>query len=255
MTTSLWRNVQNAFAHGDGFVVANASGVKQGSTYNYDPFGQPLNGNPDNEQGNADYGWLGGKQRQTEHEGSLDTVEMGARQYVPGLGRFLSMDPVEGGSANDYDYCDAEPINCYDLNGNFGWHSIAKVAAFVAVVAAVAAVVVVALPVVAAAAVGGTVIVTGAAVTASAWLTVGALGSATVALASENQAAKKGSGKNTSKWFPSKGSAEKAAKDDAKEKGCRTYRGECSSGDHVHVDEVRPNGRVNTKHYRWNPRK
>jgi RHS repeat-associated protein len=103
--------------HGDVFVVANAAGVKQGSTYNYDSFGQPLNGTPDNEQGNADYGWLGGKQRQTEHEGSLNTIEMGVRQYVAGLGRFLSMDPVEDGCANTYTYVHGDPLSTSDLSG------------------------------------------------------------------------------------------------------------------------------------------
>ena len=47
---------------------------------------------------------------------------MGARPYSPMLGRFLSVDPEEGGSANDYDHVAGDPINTLDLDGH-GWFS------------------------------------------------------------------------------------------------------------------------------------
>lgn len=42
---------------------------------------------------------------------------MGARIYVPQLGRFLQPDPVYGGSANAYEYAYQDPINQMDLDG------------------------------------------------------------------------------------------------------------------------------------------
>lgn len=64
------------------------------------------------------YGYLGGYQKQTDPTGIM---VMGARGYDPNIGRFLQRDPVEGGSANDYDYVNADPINNLDLDGTLCW--------------------------------------------------------------------------------------------------------------------------------------
>jgi len=63
-------------------------------------------------------GWLGAKERFAVGVGP-GLIRMGVRMYEPRLGRFLEVDPVEGGSANDYDYCSADPVNCTDLAGTF----------------------------------------------------------------------------------------------------------------------------------------
>ncbi len=108
--------------HGD--VVATATGTntptpgtKIGPTLSYDPFGQALGDQPNNAPSNVDFGWLGQSQRSTEHAGTSTVMEMGARPYVPAAGRFVTVDPVPGGSANDYDYVGGDPVNGRDLDG------------------------------------------------------------------------------------------------------------------------------------------
>ncbi|MDQ0757484.1 RHS repeat domain-containing protein [Streptomyces canus] len=79
----------------------------------YDEYGNPESSST------TRYGWLGGKQRSSETV--ISATLMGVRLYTPETGRFLSVVPVPGGNANAYDYCTADPINCYDLDGKWGW--------------------------------------------------------------------------------------------------------------------------------------
>lgn len=110
-----------ANVHGDTLAVVNGNGVKQGATFTYSPDGQALNGLVDNSVGNFDNAWLGSYQRPLEHEpGLFHTIEMGARPYNLATGRFLTIDPIEGGTANDYTYVN-DPINDLDLNGLCSW--------------------------------------------------------------------------------------------------------------------------------------
>jgi RHS repeat-associated protein len=94
-------------------VVATASlsptAKEPTAKFEFDEFGNPKSGSA------GRFGWLGGKQRRAELPSGV--VQMGVRSYVPALGRFITPDPVPGGSANAYDYADQDPVNGFDLNG------------------------------------------------------------------------------------------------------------------------------------------
>lgn len=63
------------------------------------------------------YTWLGADERPTELPTGI--ISMGARSYIPQLGRFLQEDPVEGGSANAYAYTYGDPVNSADPSGEY----------------------------------------------------------------------------------------------------------------------------------------
>ena len=97
--------------HGDMVATASLSieATKPLATFEFDEFGNPKAGSA------GKYGWLGGKQRRTELPSGV--IQMGVRSYVPAMGRFTSVDPVTGGSANAYDYANADPVSNFDVEG------------------------------------------------------------------------------------------------------------------------------------------
>lgn len=105
---------QLANLHGD--LVAEIQGSDEGlsRTSEASEYGTPRN---TNDIGSQRYGWLGAKQRAADSPSGI--ILMGVRLYNTVTGRFLQTDPVYGGSANLYEYCNEDPVNCFDLDGRY----------------------------------------------------------------------------------------------------------------------------------------
>ncbi|MEV0192336.1 ricin-type beta-trefoil lectin domain protein [Kitasatospora purpeofusca] len=136
-TTSKTGDVQLQLTNLFGSVVITTdTALTKPVVLDFDEFGIPQDG-----QAGVRYGWLGGKQRSAEAQDG--DILMGARLYSPALGRFLQIDPMPGGNASAYDYCTGDPVNCTDLDGNWGMPKwLKKTVQVVAVVAEVVATVV-----------------------------------------------------------------------------------------------------------------
>jgi len=107
--------LQLANPHGD--VVATidvTTGVEaaaMSSVADYDEYGIVVTATAP-----SPYGWVGTATRASANQGGL--IQMGARMYNPATGRFLTTDPVPGGTPNPYTY-PPDPVNMYDLAGTW----------------------------------------------------------------------------------------------------------------------------------------
>lgn len=101
---------------GDRFFATDDAGIQIGAVQIYDPFGQLLTEPAATDAASPDLGWQGVTGNESQ---ALKTtyVMMGARVYIPALGRFTQLDPKVGGGANGYDYANQDPVNITDPSG------------------------------------------------------------------------------------------------------------------------------------------
>ncbi len=99
--------------HGDIIATASLSetATELVSKADTSEFGVPTTGLP------PKYSWLGSIELPTELASGV--IAMGARSYVPQVGRLLQPDPIPGGSASAYTYTFGDPVNSSDPSGAY----------------------------------------------------------------------------------------------------------------------------------------
>lgn len=118
--------------HTDVLLTADAAGTNTSngngpaSSFTYDPFGNIIQGSsaPANNAFGS-YGYVGQHEKLTESDLALTPIQMGVRVYLPTVGRFASVDPIEGGTSNSYVYA-TDPVNDFDLTGQSLWGDVGK---------------------------------------------------------------------------------------------------------------------------------
>lgn len=102
--------------NGDRFLSTDDQGAPVGDLELFDPFGNPLTEQIAAVPGTQRLTWQATNGNETM-DLATPVVMMGARAYMPALGRFLQIDPRVGGSANLYDYANQNPVNAHDPAG------------------------------------------------------------------------------------------------------------------------------------------
>ncbi|HEY4915431.1 MAG TPA: RHS repeat-associated core domain-containing protein, partial [Solirubrobacteraceae bacterium] len=109
--------LQLANLHGDiiGTVLNSETATKATLTSEATEYGVPTGTEA------APLSWLGASAIRTELPSGA--INLGARSYVPQVGRFLQPDPHPGGSGDAYAYSYGDPLNESDLSGELSIHS------------------------------------------------------------------------------------------------------------------------------------
>ncbi len=136
--------------HGDTALTLTGEGKTTATTNTllaYGPFGEQLlpgaSGTTTATALNASddtMGWAASPTRKQDDRYTTTFIQMGARVYIPSLGRFLQTDPVDGGTLNAYVYV-ADPINASDYTGQSWFGDVFKAVVQVVIVAPIKAVV------------------------------------------------------------------------------------------------------------------